>query len=543
MAEPATAPAPVQAPLQTEPLSYWSLVGKQFRRNSMAVVSAWMILVLFLLSTWAPLLCEGRPLVWCKDGQTTYPLLRWFCAPTSSIFTVDYLFNYFASLSLTLPLSWLFVRWRMRGRHAPRAVRNRRLLQASLVACLVALLPFIGPGSYERQATEAELKANPAQKILTEYHVFRRWKLDAPEYLKNRERLDAAMGDYAIFPLAAQDPLATSSQILNPPGVYVQFENKCYYQTGPGYLAAPNANIPLISMEAVLEETKEKGAYRIAGQPEGVRVLFSPSKDDPAPGQKVWLYGEVLRTGAGTFDFLVAGARPLPTPPLRVRHLLGTDEQGRDVLARLLHGGRISLSVGLVAVALSALLGVIIGGLAGYYRGWVDIAISRLIEIVICFPTFFLILTIIAVMEERNIILVMVVIGATSWTGMARLVRGEFLKLVDQDFVHAARALGCSGRRVMFRHILPNAMGPLLVTLAFAVAGAVFIESSLSYLGFGAPPPTPSWGEMVRQGMSHVMEGAWWLMFFPGFMIFLTLCVYNLAGEGLRDAMDPRLRK
>jgi peptide/nickel transport system permease protein len=135
------------------------------------------------------------------------------------------------------------------------------------------------------------------------------------------------------------------------------------------------------------------------------------------------------------------------------------------------------------------------------------------------------------------------VIGATGWTGLARLVRGEFLKLADQDFVHAARALGCPSLRIMFRHILPNAMGPLLVSLAFSVAGAVSIESSLSYLGFGAPPPAPSWGEMVREGMSHIMEGAWWLMFFPGFMIFVTLCVYNLAGDGLRDAMDPRLRK
>lgn len=542
MAEAASAPVPIQT-APTEPLSYWSLVGKQFRRNSMAVVSAWLILILFLLSTWAPLLCEGRPIVWCKDGQTTYPLLRWFCAPTSSMYSVDYLFNYFAFLTITLPLAWLFVRWRLRGRHVPRAVRNRKLLRASAVACLVAVLPFVGPGSYERQATEAELKDHPAHKTITETHIFRRWKLDAPEYLKNRERLDEAKGDFAIFPLVAQDPLATSSQILNPPGVYVQFENKSYFQTEPGYLAAPNANIPLISMEATLEEDKAKGEYRIVGQPEGVRIRLSSNPEKLGSGRKMWLYGEVERTGPGRFDFLVAGARPLPAPPLRVRHILGTDEQGRDVLARLFHGGRISLSVGLVAVALSALLGVIIGGLAGYYRGWVDVAISRLIEIVICFPTFFLIITIIAVMEERNIMLVMVVIGATSWTGMARLVRGEFLKLVEQDFVHSARALGCSGSRVMFRHILPNAMGPLLVSLAFAVAGAVFIESSLSYLGFGAPPPTPSWGEMVRQGMSHVMEGAWWLMFFPGFMIFLTLCVYNLAGEGLRDAMDPKLRK
>jgi peptide/nickel transport system permease protein len=160
-----------------------------------------------------------------------------------------------------------------------------------------------------------------------------------------------------------------------------------------------------------------------------------------------------------------------------------------------------------------------------------------------CFPTFFLIITLIAVMEQRSIVLVMVVIGATGWTGLARLARGEFLRLAEQDFVHSARALGCSPLRTMFRHILPNAMGPVLVSVAFGVAGAVGTEAGLSYLGFGVPPPAPSWGEMVRQGMDHMADGVWWLMWFPGLVLFLTLCVYNLAGDGLRDAMDPRLRK
>ena len=223
-------------------------------------------------------------------------------------------------------------------------------------------------------------------------------------------------------------------------------------------------------------------------------------------------------------------------------HLLGTDQLGRDVLARLLHGARISLSVGFVSVGISLVLGVFLGAIAGYYRGWVDVAISRLIEIVICFPTFFLILTIIAFIEKRSIFHIMIVIGATSWPGVARLVRGEFLKLVDQDFVLSARALGSSNSRLMFKHMLPNAMGPVLVTAAFAIASSILTESGLSFLGFGVPPPTPTWGEMITQGKDHLNE-AWWLLFFPGLSIFLTVTIYNLAGDGLRDAMDPKMRK
>jgi peptide/nickel transport system permease protein len=223
-------------------------------------------------------------------------------------------------------------------------------------------------------------------------------------------------------------------------------------------------------------------------------------------------------------------------------HLLGTDFQGRDVLARLLHGARISLSVGFVAVGISLLIGVIVGGLAGYYRGWVDIVISRIIEVVICFPSFFLIITVIAFIEDRSIFNVMLVIGFTGWTGFARMVRGEFLKLSQQDFVTSARALGCGAARTMFVHILPNALGPVLVLTAFGVASAVLTESGLSYLGFGAPPPTPTWGEMISQGKTYIDE-AWWLLTYPGFMIFLTVTVYNLAGDGLRDAMDPKMRR
>lgn len=221
-------------------------------------------------------------------------------------------------------------------------------------------------------------------------------------------------------------------------------------------------------------------------------------------------------------------------------HMLGTDKTGRDVLCRMIWGGRVSLSVGLVAVAIYVTIGIIIGSLAGYFRGVTDMVLSRIIEIVICFPSFFLILTIVA-MRGPGLFNIMVVIGLTSWTGTARLVRGEFLRLVDQEFVLAGKALGYSSLRLIFRHVLPNAMAPVLVSATFGVAGAILTESSLSFLGLGITSPTPSWGSLLADGRD-VIDHAPWLIHFPGLAIFITITSYNLIGEALRDAADPRLR-
>ena len=221
------------------------------------------------------------------------------------------------------------------------------------------------------------------------------------------------------------------------------------------------------------------------------------------------------------------------------KHLLGTDDRGRDVASRLVHGARISLSVGFVAVAIFVTIGIVMGSLAGYYGGWVDVLISRIIEVWLCFPTLFLILAALAVLPQ-SIYTIMVIIGLTGWTGVARLVRGEFLKLKPQDFVTASRAVGARGRRIMFRHMLPNALGPVLISATFGVAAAILVESALSFLGFGVPPPTPSWGDTLSQARNY-MDFAWWLALFPGLAIFITITSYNLVGEGLRDSIDPRL--
>lgn len=222
-------------------------------------------------------------------------------------------------------------------------------------------------------------------------------------------------------------------------------------------------------------------------------------------------------------------------------YLLGTDDLGRDVLTRILYGARISLLVGFVAVGIATLIGILLGALAGYYGGWIDSVIMRFVDVMLCFPSFFLILAVIAFLEP-SIWNIMIIIGLTGWMGVARLVRAEFLSLRERDFVQAARALGASDGRVIFRHILPNALSPVLVSATLGVAGAILTESALSFLGIGVQPPTPSWGNMLIAG-KQTLGTAWWLSAFPGLAILLTVLGYNLLGEGIRDALDPRLKE
>lgn len=221
-------------------------------------------------------------------------------------------------------------------------------------------------------------------------------------------------------------------------------------------------------------------------------------------------------------------------------HLLGTDELGRDVLSRMIWGSRISLMVGFVAVGISILIGTLIGAVAGYYGGFIDDGLMQFVDVMLSIPTFFLILAVIAIVEP-SIWNIMIVIGVTSWMGVARLVRGQFLALKEKDYVMAARALGAKDPRTIFLHILPNAMSPVYVSAILGVAGAILVESSLSFLGLGVQPPTPSWGSIITAGKDTI-EIAWWLSLFPGLAILITVLGYNLLGEGLQDALNPRLK-
>jgi peptide/nickel transport system permease protein len=228
----------------------------------------------------------------------------------------------------------------------------------------------------------------------------------------------------------------------------------------------------------------------------------------------------------------------LLSPP-NLSHPFGTDDLGRDVLSRMMYGSRISLMVGIVAVGIAVTVGVLLGSLAGYYGGRVDSFIMRFVDIMLTFPSFFLILAVIAIVGA-NIFTIMVIIGLTGWMDVSRLVRAEFLTLKERDFVLAARASGAGSLRLIFRHILPNALSPVFVNATFGVAGAILVESGLSFLGLGVQPPNPSWGNILTAGKDNI-EVAWWLSLYPGLAILITVLSYNLVGEGLRDALDPRL--
>jgi len=307
----------------------------------------------------------------------------------------------------------------------------------------------------------------------------------------------------ALFVVAIGAPL-----LANDKPLYFRYQGKIYF--------------PAIYMPSELRGNKDIRRYRFRGFVEKYKdesaavfppIPYSPTESDP-----------------DVYD--------LPAPPSR-EHLLGLDGFGRDVLSRMIHGSRISLSVGFVAVSIYVVIGIFVGALAGYYSGKTDLVISRVIEIMICFPSFFLILTLMAFLPQ-NIYTVMGAIGVTGWPGVARLTRGEFLRLRGQDFVSAAKAQGERDFRIIFRQMLPNALAPVLVSATFGVAGAILVESALSFLGFGVPIPTPSWGETLSQSREYLPIG-WWLTVFPGLMIFLTVTAYNLVGEGLRDAIDVRI--
>ena len=223
------------------------------------------------------------------------------------------------------------------------------------------------------------------------------------------------------------------------------------------------------------------------------------------------------------------------SPPTHA-HPLGTDDLGRDILARLAYGARVSLTVGFAATAIALIVGSLLGALAGYYGGASDWFVSRAIEV--CFPFLLLVLAIVALFGP-SFVTIMVALGLTSWTNEARYMRGEFLRIRELEFAQAARASGARDSRIIFRHLLPNALAPVLVSASFGVASAILVESALSFLDMGVPPPTPSWGNILAVAERHI-DYAWWLVVFPGVAIFLTVAAFNIIGDRVRDALDPR---
>jgi peptide/nickel transport system permease protein len=223
------------------------------------------------------------------------------------------------------------------------------------------------------------------------------------------------------------------------------------------------------------------------------------------------------------------------------RNLFGTNQAGVDVFAKMVHGTLVALLVGFVSMGIAGAIGITVGAIAGYFGGVVDMVVSRVTEVVMCIPTLILILALLAVVEKPTIWKMMAVLGLTGWTGISRLMRAEFLRLGSSEFVTAARALGAGPSRIILRHILPNALAPVMVPITFGIAAAILTESGLSFLGFGQPPPSASWGSLLNDARSNLQM--WWLVLFPGTAIFLTVLAFNLVGEGLQKATDPRLRE
>jgi peptide/nickel transport system permease protein len=232
--------------------------------------------------------------------------------------------------------------------------------------------------------------------------------------------------------------------------------------------------------------------------------------------------------------------RRILTPP-SPSHPLGTDQIGRDVLSRVLYGARVSLAVGFVSVGIAAIIGILLGAVAGYRGGLVDAAIMRVVDLMLVFPRFFLLLAVLAFLKP-SIWTIMVVIGLSGWMGVARLVRAEFLTLREREFVVWSESIGASAARVVFRHILPNALAPVLVAMTLGIPAAILTESGLSFLGLGVQPPYATWGNILTDG-KDALEIAWWMTLYPGLAILITVLSYNLLGEGIRDALDPRLRQ
>ena len=235
------------------------------------------------------------------------------------------------------------------------------------------------------------------------------------------------------------------------------------------------------------------------------------------------------------------GMKAQLSPP-SLHHPFGTDLYGRDILSNVIYGARISLTIAIVSTVISLLIGIFLGACAGYFGGWVDAIISWLINVIYSFPFLLFIIAIVAYLPP-SLWLTFLAIGCVSWMQFARLIRGQFLSLREKEYVEAARALGASDFAIMFKHLLPNSLAPIIVDATLGMGGIIMLEASLTYLGFGTQPPTPSWGLLISTGETYISSGQWWWAMFPGIAICLTILGFNLLGDGLRDALDPRLKR
>lgn len=475
--------------------TYWDIVKAQFAKNRLAVWALRLLATLFLLAIAAPILCTSSPFYLSLPEGSPWkaPRFPWLtdlfdhnCFPSG----VDLFFNLLLVLLVPGLLLWRFT----------RGGKRRAFLVAGAVLFLATYLAILlprGPLYYSKpKITYRAIRAPELQLVLADVKLktFRRKLEEARGALGAAE---ARLAEPGLAPAARSnadaDRLASADRVETAEREIRTWEER--------RLAALK-----------LKEDKTLACTMIL-PPVGYHHSDNDSDRAVEP--------PTLAGGWGTW------------------HPLGTNPTGRDVFAMILYGTRVSLTIGVVAVSIYCTIGTILGSLMGYFGGWVDMLGMRFVEIMLCFPTFAFILILVAVTGDRNIFMIMFAIGIIGWTGATRLVRGQFLTERGLDYVSAARALGIPRWRIVFKHILPNAIHPIFVTATFGVASAILLESSLAFLGLG-DPQVPSWGGILFQGR-QTREA--WLIHTPGFAIFFTVTILNLVGEGLRDALDPKMRQ
>ena len=480
-------------------IDYWDIVWGQFRQDRTAVFGLLVILVLFALAVFAPVLACHVPISYVESGELRLPLYRYLMNMDSS---VDYVFN----MAMLLTAPWIVAVFVIR-RGRKEGISGDRLLRFHTIPLAIAIVGVLGWSV--SCDPEAPSPSNAARGFLAQGAFllslvwmgqgFAAWVMGRGRKTPKRFLLLQLGAFLSVLVAAAvafgpqRLPLLRNPNVLHPTYDLVEIQKEEYYRSaefeGRGWW-------PPIR-HSYLDQDREH-AY-------------------------VW--------------------------PGQHGHVLGSNGNGYDILSQLLYGARIALTIGFVGVAIYMVIGTVLGALAGYFGGWIDILISRFVEVMITFPSFFLILVLVGLLQGRpdvrehlpQIFLIMIVIGLVSWTHEARLIRGEFLRLRNRDFVTAARALGVSNVGIIFRHILPNAIAPALVAATFGIGSAILTEGALSFLGIGIDPPAPSWGKMLRDG--YDAQYFPFLLPPPAIMIFVTVTAYNLVGEGLRDSLDPHLRK
>ncbi|MHC4952338.1 MAG: ABC transporter permease [Planctomycetota bacterium] len=483
--------------------TFRDIVITQFRRNRPAVISAWAVVGLFILAIITPMLAQSVPfVVWTPKDGTGFPWFRALFDQNVFPSGVDLFFN----LSMIwVPVTLLVIKFARES--------ARRIMKWSFALFVFTFFSIVGP--------DAVVESKAGEFVFFPQHVFRYSK---PKI--NYRSVRAAK----LERILAEEKIGTTKKKLARLGKELK--------KAEASLASPNASeskkADANAMAAAALGESKKAESKLA---DWEKRLAAAKKAEEDPANDYFMMLPPIGYHHDDND-----ADRVTNPPTwtgwGTGHFLGTDGTGRDVLARILYGTRVSITIGFIAVAIYCTIGVFLGSLMGYFGGRVDMLGMRMVEIMMCFPTFPFMLIIVAVFDTKSIFLIVVAIGLVGWTGVARLIRGQFFAERNLDYVSAARALGIPARRIVFKHILPNAIHPVFVSATFGVAAAILMESGLAFLGLG-DPKVPSWGQILLEGRKSKEA---WLIHSPGFAIFFTVTILNIVGEGLRDALDPKLR-